>query len=86
MAGRDREPAAGEVRSRVAYAAVNPTDIGLRQHRSDVSPPPWIPGMDAAGEVDRVGEGVDRLAPGRSGHCRLRPAADRRRGYGAATA
>jgi NADPH:quinone reductase len=60
----DREPAAGEVRIRVRYAAVNPTDIGLRQRGNDSEPAPWIPGMDAAGEIDLVGEGVTRLQPG----------------------
>ena len=60
----EREPAAGEVRIRVRYAAVNPTDIGLRSNGSDHAPAPWVPGMDAAGEVDLVGEGVTRLAPG----------------------
>ena len=59
----DREPGAGEVRIRVRYAAVNPTDVGLRRHGSD-APPPWIPGMDAAGEIESVGDGVQRLAPG----------------------
>jgi NADPH:quinone reductase-like Zn-dependent oxidoreductase len=54
----------GEVRIAVRAAAVNPTDIGLREHGGggDLEPP-WIPGMDAAGVVESVGEGVDRLAP-----------------------
>ncbi len=49
----------GEVRIRVHAAAVNPTDTGLRSGgraaamRED--PPPYIPGMDAAGVVDEVG-------------------------------
>jgi NADPH:quinone reductase-like Zn-dependent oxidoreductase len=58
-----REPAPGEVRIRVRAAAVNPTDIGLRTlGGGDDLPPPWTPGMDAAGEVESVGDGVDRLA------------------------
>jgi NADPH2:quinone reductase len=55
----------GEVRIAVRAAAVNPTDIGLREHGGgDALDPPWIPGMDAAGVVESVGAGVDRLAPG----------------------
>ena len=57
------EPVAGEgeVRIRVAAATVNPTDIGLRDgRRADALkelPPPWIPGMELAGEIDAVGPG-----------------------------
>jgi len=60
-----RAPGPGEVRLAVRAAAVNPTDIGLRAHGAggDLEPP-WIPGMDAAGVVESVGEGVTRLAPG----------------------
>jgi NADPH:quinone reductase len=55
----------GEVRIAVRAAAVNPTDIGLRARGAGPDlEPPWIPGMDAAGVVESVGEGVDRLAPG----------------------
>jgi NADPH2:quinone reductase len=53
-----REPAAGEVRIRVVAAAVNPTDISLRERGDDTVPPPWIPGMDAAGVIEGVGAGV----------------------------
>ncbi len=60
----DREPAAGEIRIRVRYAAVNPTDIGLRQSGDPDHDPPWTPGMDAAGTVELVGEGVTRLRVG----------------------
>ena len=45
-----REPGEGEVRIAVKAAAVNPTDIGLRQ-RGGAGDPPWIPGMDAAGVI-----------------------------------
>ncbi len=58
----------GRVRVRVRAAAVNPTDTHLRQgdyaDRDPVKTPPWVPGMDAAGEVVEVGEGVDRVAVG----------------------
>ena len=54
----------GQVRLRVRAAAVNPTDTHLRQGdyagRDPVKTPPWVPGMDVAGEVVEVGEGVDR--------------------------
>lgn len=53
-----REPGAGEVRIRVAAAAVNPTDISLRERGDDTIPPPWVPGMDAAGVVEALGPGV----------------------------
>ena len=59
-----REPADGEVRISVRAAAVNPTDIGLRQRGGGDLPAPWTPGMDAAGAVESVGPGVDRLAAG----------------------
>jgi NADPH:quinone reductase len=52
----------GEVRIRVHAAAVNPTDLfvrnGFRAEQQKVDPPPYVPGMDAAGVVDEVGEGV----------------------------
>ncbi len=60
-----REPAEGEVRIAVKAAAVNPTDIGFRQRGGGADlEPPWTPGMDAAGVVESVGPGVDRLQVG----------------------
>ncbi len=59
-----REPGPGEVRVAVRAAAVNPTDIGTRRRGIEGIDPPWVPGMDAAGTVESVGEGVDRLAVG----------------------
>ena len=51
-----REPGVREFRIAVKAAAVNPTDIGLRQHGGgDQLPAPWVPGMDAAGTVESVG-------------------------------
>jgi NADPH:quinone reductase-like Zn-dependent oxidoreductase len=58
-----REPGEGEVRIAVKAAAVNPTDIGLRKSGGP-GEPPWIPGMDAAGVIDAVGGGIDRLHEG----------------------
>jgi NADPH:quinone reductase len=58
------EPQAGpgEVRIRVRAAAVNPTDTGLRSGARAAQlrevPPPHVPGMDAAGVLDQIGDGV----------------------------
>lgn len=55
-------PGKGEVRIRVRAAAVNPTDTGLRAglYGSFLqSTAPHVPGMDAAGVVDEVGEESD---------------------------
>ena len=55
----------GEVRIRVHAATVNPTDVGTRNgtraEMQKVDPPPYVPGMEAAGIIDEVGSGV----PGR---------------------
>jgi NADPH:quinone reductase-like Zn-dependent oxidoreductase len=52
----------GQVRIRIYAAAVNPTDTlarnGSRAEQQKVDPPPYVPGMDAAGIVDEVGAGV----------------------------
>ncbi len=53
----------GEVRLRIHAVAVNPTDTGIRDGaRAEALlkiGPPWIPGMDAAGTIDEVGEGTE---------------------------
>src|SRR4051794_40062432 len=58
----------GQVRLRVRAATVNPTDTharaGAYAERDPIKTPPWVPGMDVAGEVVEVGEGVDPLAVG----------------------
>jgi NADPH:quinone reductase-like Zn-dependent oxidoreductase len=65
----DPEAGPGEVRIRVHAATVNPTDTGLRAgaraaQLKDI-PPPYVPGMDAAGVLDQIGEGVSSpLQPG----------------------
>jgi len=59
-----RDAGRGEVRVAVKAAAVNPTDLGLRQYGVEGIPAPWVPGMDAAGVVESVGDGVDRLTVG----------------------
>jgi NADPH:quinone reductase-like Zn-dependent oxidoreductase len=65
----DPQAGPGEVRIRVHAATVNPTDTGLRAgaraaQLKDI-PPPYVPGMDAAGVLDQIGEGVSGpLQPG----------------------
>src|SRR3954465_4567201 len=54
----------GEVRIAVKAAAVNPTDTLMRQNEQYAKGTPGIPGMDAAGIVESVGDGVDRLNVG----------------------
>jgi NADPH:quinone reductase-like Zn-dependent oxidoreductase len=53
----------GQVRVRVTAATVNPTDThavaGAYAGRDPVKQPPWVPGMDVAGVLDELGEGVD---------------------------
>ncbi len=65
----DPVPGAGEVLVRVRAATVNPTDTyvanGARAERQREDPPPYVPGMDVAGVVVALGEGVgDGLAVG----------------------
>jgi len=52
----------GQVRIRVHAATANPTDVmtrnGSRAEQQKTDPPPYVPGMEAAGIVDEVGEGV----------------------------
>lgn len=53
----------GEIRLRVHAAAVNPTDTytrnGARAAQLSANPPPYVPGMDAAGVVDQIGPGAE---------------------------
>jgi NADPH:quinone reductase len=59
-----RAPAAGEVRIEVKAAAVNPTDILLRDPGYGNLTSNIVPGMDAAGFIESVGPGVSRLHAG----------------------
>tara|TARA_Y100000590_G_scaffold466342_1_gene641369 strand:- start:2711 stop:3649 length:939 start_codon:yes stop_codon:yes gene_type:complete len=56
-------PAQGEVRIRVHAAAVNPTDLmlrnGSRAEALSTVTPPYIPGMDVAGIIDEIGPGSE---------------------------
>lgn len=57
---------AGEVRIAVRAAAVSPTDTNVREGNYGESKldPPHIPGMDAAGVIDEIGEGVTGFSIG----------------------
>lgn len=58
-------PAAGQVLVRVRAAGVNPVDTYIRSGAHAVKPAlPYTPGLDAAGEVAAVGEGVTRFTVG----------------------
>jgi NADPH:quinone reductase len=65
----DPEPGPGELAIRVHAATVNPTDTVLRsggraERLKDVAPP-HVPGMEAAGVLEKIGEGtVTDLAVG----------------------
>lgn len=63
-----RAAGAGEVRIRVAAAAVNPADLLMRAGRYAAAcatfDPPYVFGMDAAGVIESVGAGIDRLTIG----------------------
>lgn len=61
------EPGPGQVRIRVAYAALNPLDTHARAYRIKWGHPgfPFTPGYEYAGLVDAVGEGVDSSLIGR---------------------
>ena len=53
----------GQIRIRNYAAAVNPTDVATRNGMiaefQKANPPPYVPGMDAAGIVDQLGEEVN---------------------------
>ena len=63
------EPGAGEALVRVSHAGVNFTDIYTRQgvYRHSTTyrnQPPFIPGMEAIGTVETLGQGVDNVRTG----------------------
>lgn len=60
----ERHAGPGEVRIRVSAATVNPTDTYTRDgSRAEAlraaGPPPYVAGMDVAGFLDEIGEGVE---------------------------
>ena len=57
------EPGHGEVRVRVAFSGVNPTDWKSRS-TADPGPDGKIPDQDGSGTIDAVGQGVDPVLIG----------------------
>jgi NADPH2:quinone reductase len=61
----DPEPGPGQVRIRNRAAAINFFDILQCQGKYQVRPPlPFSPGAEVSGIIDKLGEGVERLAVG----------------------
>lgn len=61
------DPEGGQIRLRVVAGGLNPFDVAVIQgHMKDHMEHrfPLVPGMDAAGTVDAVGDGVDGFAVG----------------------
>ena len=56
------EAGPGQIRIRNFAAAVNPVDVSVRNgsmaEMQKINPPPYVPGMDAAGIIDQIGKGV----------------------------
>lgn len=75
----------GEVRVRVRAITVNPTDTAFR--RGDYAlamgdlEPPYVPGMDAAGEIDQLGDGVSGWTVGDRVMAMVLPMSERRGAY-----
>lgn len=57
-------PGRGEARLRQTAIGVNYIDVYARNGRYPLITPPGVPGMEAAGEVIDVGEGVTGIQPG----------------------
>ncbi|MCS7067478.1 MAG: quinone oxidoreductase [Meiothermus sp.] len=61
----DPSPKAGEVRVRTTLTSLNYADVQARRGGYEAgSPPPFIPGLDAVGVVEALGEGVEGLQVG----------------------
>lgn len=59
------EPGPGEVRIRNVIAGVNRADCFVRAGEwAQAGGWPYVPGLEACGHVDAVGDGVDDVAPG----------------------
>jgi NADPH2:quinone reductase len=57
------EPGPGEVRVRLAFSGVNPTDWKSRS-TADPGPGGKVPNQDGSGTIDAVGEGIDPVLVG----------------------
>jgi NADPH2:quinone reductase len=61
----DPKPGPGQVLVRIRAAGVNPVDTYIRTGTYTMTPAlPYVPGADAAGVVDAVGDGVKRVRKG----------------------
>ncbi|MEW6586287.1 MAG: NADPH:quinone reductase [Nitrospirota bacterium] len=61
----DPKPGAGQVTVRIHAAGVNPVDTYIRSGLYPLKPElPFTPGMDAAGVVEAIGDGVKKFNPG----------------------
>ena len=61
----DPQPGPGQIRVRVHAAGVNPVEAYIRTGTYAIRPPlPYTPGIDAAGVVDALGDGVTGHAIG----------------------
>jgi len=63
----DPQPAAGEVRVKVRFSGLNPTDTKLRSGWDGAMEMPFpriVPHQDGSGEIDRVGAGVPQARVG----------------------
>jgi NADPH2:quinone reductase len=61
----DPSPQPGQVLIRVRAVGVNPVDTYIRTGTHVIKPKlPYIPGFDAAGEIEAVGDGVTHLRAG----------------------
>ena len=59
------EPGPGEIRVKTLAAGVSSYDVMLRQHWFPGLKPPYTPGEDIVGVVDKLGDGVSNLEIGR---------------------
>src|SRR5262249_47021416 len=57
-------PAAGQVLVKLQAIGVNPVETYFRSGTNPSIKLPWTPGMDGAGVVEAVGEGVTDVKPG----------------------
>ncbi|MFT3719507.1 NADPH:quinone oxidoreductase family protein [Pseudorhodoferax sp.] len=64
------EPGPGQVRVRIHAASLNFPDLLVVQNKYQTKPDlPFVPGMEYAGVVEAVGEGVRQLSPGQNVAC-----------------
>ena len=59
----DQDAGEGQIRIRNFAASVNPVDVSVRNgsmaEMQKINPPPYVPGMDAAGVIDQIGGDVE---------------------------